>query len=117
MGIIEIENMEFHAFHGHFEQEQIVGNRYLVNLTIETDCSKAAESDELDDAINYVRAYELVKEEMMVPHKLLEKVTKQILDRLYSEFGSQIHHATIKVSKMNPPMGGPIERVSLTQSR
>ena len=37
MGLIQIENMEFYAFHGHYREEQIVGNRFIVDLTIETD--------------------------------------------------------------------------------
>ena len=52
MGLIEIEGMQFYAFHGHFESEQIVGNEFLVNLKIETDCNQAAISDNLDDALN-----------------------------------------------------------------
>ena len=39
MGLIQIENMEFYSFHGHFREEQIVGSRFLVDLTIETDMS------------------------------------------------------------------------------
>ncbi len=35
--------MEFYAFHGHYEEEQIVGNRFLVDLEMETDMEKAAQ--------------------------------------------------------------------------
>ena len=44
MGLIEIEGMEFYAYHGHFKEEQVVGNKFLVNVSIETDCEKAAKS-------------------------------------------------------------------------
>jgi len=116
MDIIEIEGMKFYAFHGHFESEQIVGNEFSVDLKIETDCNKAAISDNLDDALNYQTAYEIVKQEMVQPSKLLENVAKRILDKLYIEFKS-IKKASIKISKMNPPMGGEIEKVSVTLSR
>jgi dihydroneopterin aldolase len=53
MGLIEIEGMHFYARHGHFEVEQQVGNEFLVDVSIETDCSAAADSDNLDDALNY----------------------------------------------------------------
>ena len=39
MSVIQIEKMEFYAYHGHFREEQIVGNRFLVDLWIETDMS------------------------------------------------------------------------------
>ena len=38
MGLIQIENMEFYSFHGHFREEQIVGSRFLVDLTIKRIC-------------------------------------------------------------------------------
>ncbi|TNF41465.1 MAG: dihydroneopterin aldolase [Bacteroidetes bacterium] len=113
MGIIEIEGMKFYAFHGHYESEQVVGNEFTVNLKIETDCEKAAVSDNLNDALNYQTAFEIVKNEMNIPSHLLENVAKRILDSLYSQF-SGIKKAEIKISKMNPPMGGEIDRVSIT---
>jgi dihydroneopterin aldolase len=53
---------------------------------------------------------------MEIPSHLLENVSKRILDSLYREFSS-IKKAEIKISKMNPPMGGEIEKVSVTMSR
>ena len=116
MGVIEIEGMKFYAFHGHFESEQIVGNEFSVDLRIETDCNEAAISDNLDDALNYQNAYEIVKREMAQPSKLLENVAKRILDSLCESFNG-IERVFVKISKMNPPMGGDIEKVSVTLSR
>ncbi|MBI9055047.1 MAG: dihydroneopterin aldolase [Bacteroidales bacterium] len=116
MGLIKIENMEFYAFHGHFKEEQIVGNRFLVDLTIETDMQVPAKSDDLDDALNYQIAYNIVKEEMQIKSHLLEHIAGRILDNLYNSFNT-IKKAEVKVSKMNPPMGGKMERVSVTLSR
>ena len=113
MGIIEIEGMEFYAYHGHFAAEQVVGNRFLVDLTLITDCSKAAQSDDLNDALDYQIAYRIVKEEMEIQSHLLENIADRILDRLRKEF-STIEKVKIKISKLNPPMGGQIEKVSVT---
>lgn len=116
MGIIEIEGMEFYAYHGHFAEEQIVGNRFIVNLTINTDCSKAAKSDDLADALNYLAVYQVIKEEMQIKSHLLEHVAGRIINRLYDSYKT-IEKAKIKISKMNPPMGGQIEKVSVTLER
>lgn len=116
MGIIEIEGMHFYAFHGHFEAEQIVGNDFTVDLQIKTDCNKAGLSDDLKDALNYQAVYTLVKKEMGIKSRLLENVSKRILDSLFAEFPN-LEDAKIKVSKMNPPMGGEIKKVSVTLSR
>jgi dihydroneopterin aldolase len=117
MGLIQIENMEFYAFHGHYREEQIVGNKFLVDLTIEADMSEPATSDNLRDAVNYQLAYRLVKEEMEKKSKLLENIAKRILDSIYENF-REVRKVTVKISKMNPPMGGGrIEKVSITLSR
>jgi dihydroneopterin aldolase len=113
MGIIEIEGMKFYAYHGHFKAERVVGNIFEVNIRLEANCDKAAESDSLEDALNYQAVYETIKEEMQITSALLENVAKRILDTLYQKFPA-IQKARIKVSKMNPPMGGEIEKVSVT---
>ena len=112
MGLIQIENMEFYAFHGHYKEEQIVGNKFIVDLTIETDMTAPSKSDNLKDAVNYQKAYQIVKTEMEKKSYLLENIAVRILDALYSQM-TGISKARIKVSKMNPPMGGKIGSVSV----
>ena len=116
MGVIEIEGMEFYAYHGHFAEERVVGNRFIVDLTLSTDWAKAAKSDNLADALDYQAIYLIVKEEMQIKSHLLEHVAGRILDRLYDGYAS-IEKAKVKISKLNPPMGGQIEKVSITMER
>ena len=116
MGIIHIEDMEFYSFHGHFREERIVGNKFLVNLTIETDMKVPMESDNLKDAVNYQRIYEIIKLQMEKKSHLLEHIAGRILDAIYAEIEG-IKKVTVKVSKMNPPMGGKIGSVSVIMSR
>ncbi|MFA5818451.1 MAG: dihydroneopterin aldolase [Bacteroidales bacterium] len=116
MGTIHIDDMEFYSFHGHFKEERIVGNRFLVDLTIETDMQMPQASDNLKDAVNYQRIYEIVKLQMEMKSHLLEHIAGRILDAIYSEMEG-IKKATVKVSKMNPPIGGKIGSVSVIISR
>jgi 7,8-dihydroneopterin aldolase/epimerase/oxygenase len=112
MALIEIEGMEFYAFHGHFEVEKIAGNRFVVNLKIESDCSKAGKSDKLEDTLDYQKAFLAVREEMAVSSDLLEHVCHRIIQRIKAEF-PEVQKVLVKVSKLNPPMGGQIEKVSV----
>ena len=112
MALILLENMEFFAYHGCFAEEQIIGNRFIVNLTIETDTSAAELSDHLHDTVNYQAVYSIVKKEMAIKSKLLEHVARRILDHLALKF-PQITSSRIKISKMNPPVGGKVEKVSI----
>ena len=116
MGIIELEGMEFYAYHGCFKEEQIVGSKFVVSLRMEYDETKAAQSDYIGDALNYQHVYEKVKEQLQIKSHLLEHIGNRILDTLYENF-PELQYATVKVSKINPPMGGQIEKVSLTLSR
>ena len=117
MGKIIIEEMEFYAFHGHYQEEQIVGNRFLVDLEMEADLREAANSDNLSDAVNYQRAYQIIKNEMRrTKSNLLENIGKRILDALFAKMEG-IKKATIRIRKLNPPMGGPIKSVGITMKR
>jgi dihydroneopterin aldolase len=116
MGLIQIENMEFYSFHGHFREERIVGNKFIVDLILETDMKVPSESDNLKDAVDYQKAYAIVRQQMDIKSHLLEHIAGRILDSLFSELQG-IKNATVKVAKMNPPMGGKIGSVSVTLSR
>ena len=117
MGKIIIEEMEFYAFHGHYQEEQIVGNRFLLDLEMEADLAAPANSDNLKDAVNYQLAYKIIKHEMRrTKSKLLENIGKRILDALFTEMEG-LEKATIRIRKLNPPMGGPIKSVGIKMTR
>ena len=101
---IYLRNVRFHAFHGVLPQEGIVGNDYLVNLVLDYDFSSAIQTDELQGTLNYAEVYQKVREEMVVPSKLLEHVAGRIAHRLFSDF-PEIQKLQLSITKVNPPMG------------
>lgn len=113
MSTISIEKMEFYAYHGCFKEEQIIGTRFLLDLYLETDTTEAEKTDKLEETVNYQEVYLLVKKEMEIKSKLLEHVGRRILDRLQERF-PEVAKASLKISKMNPPLGGKMNNVSLT---
>jgi len=112
---ISLENMEFHAFHGCMEHEQLLGNTFMVSLSMELDTKLAGRTDELEHTLNYQLVYDVVKEQMENPSKLIEHVGQRILDGILTKF-PQIQHLDVKLSKFNPPLGGKVERVSIELS-
>ncbi len=112
MAIISLENMEFFSYHGCFSEEQVIGTRFVVNLRFETETSEAERTDDLSKTINYQTVYLMVKAEMEQKSKLLEHVARRILDKLMLTW-PEITTASVKVSKMNPPLGGQLENVSV----
>lgn len=115
MATISVEGMEFFAYHGCFKEEQIIGNRFLVDIIAETDTTEAESSDDLTKTLNYQEVFILAREEMSIKSRLIEHVARRILDRLMKEH-PEVVSATVKLSKMNPPVGGRVERVSILLS-
>ena len=101
---IYLRNVRFDAFHGVLPQEGIVGNDYLVHLVLDYDFSSAIQTDELQGTLNYAEVYQKVREEMVVPSKLLEHVAGRIAHRLFSDF-PEIQKLQLSITKVNPPMG------------
>ena len=116
LSVIELENMEFHAFHGCYELEQVVGNRFLVSIVIEANLREAAYTDSVDDTVNYLSVYQAVEREMKITSHILENVASRIIDAVY-DVSPLCRKVTVKVSKLAPPLGGKIERASVTLSR
>lgn len=109
---IELENMEFYAFHGHYEEEQVVGNRFRVDLSFDVDGERAALTDELATTVSYLDVYQCVREQMEIKSHLLEHVSRRIAEALKERFPA-ILALRLKVSKMAPPLGGQVEKVSV----
>lgn len=112
---IELDDIEIYAFHGCYAEEQRVGNRFVVNLSLDVECSRAAATDDIADAANYLTAYDIVRREMQVKSHLLENVAARIADALKAELRPRgLLSGSVKISKMAPPVGGAMRSVSLT---
>lgn len=112
MGKIILENIRIYSNHGCLDEEALIGSDYVVDLEIDADLSKSAQTDELNDTVDYVHLNKIVKEEVSIRSKLLEKVADRVLQRVGNEI-PMANYAKIKLSKMNPPIGGNVEKVSI----
>ncbi|RZN84472.1 MAG: dihydroneopterin aldolase [Winogradskyella sp.] len=118
MGIIKVENIRVFAHHGCLPEETKIGSDYRVDLEVKANLKTPANTDELNDTVDYVFLNKVVIEEMAKPSKLLETVAQRILYRFFKE-DQLISKATVSVSKINPPIGGDVEMVTIkmTQKR
>lgn len=105
LAVISLEEMEFFAYHGFYEEEQKIGNKYSVDVHIEANVSRAVYSDKLADTLNYEAVYQIVAEEMQKPTHLLEHLAQRIIDSIMQNF-SMAEKVSVSVSKFNPPVGG-----------
>ena len=107
-----MNGMQFYAFHGCFAEEQSIGTYFRVDVVYDVDTAKAQKSDCIADTVSYLDVYRTVKREMMVASHLLEHVGDRIGEAILQEFAA-IEHVEVKVSKLNPPLGGPLESVTV----
>ena len=109
---VELENMKFFAHHGVLKQEKKIGNEYIVTVRIKFDLSMALISDNLPSTINYADVYDVIKKEISQPSELIEYVSGRILRAIHLTW-PQIEEIYLKVSKLNPPIKGEIDRASV----
>jgi dihydroneopterin aldolase len=109
--IIKINGMEFYAFHGCMDEEAVAGGKYVVNIEIIADVQNSLLSDDLNDTIDYVKVYELVKSEMMVRSKLIEHVAGRIMNQMKA-LNEKIQGVKVEIIKIKPPIPGNLQSVS-----
>ncbi|MCD8202063.1 MAG: dihydroneopterin aldolase [Prevotella sp.] len=104
---ISVNGMHFRAYHGVAPQERIIGSDFVVNVRAKYNVTKAMESDDVSDTINYARIYEIIDKKMQEPSCLLENLAGRIGKGIFGEM-PEIETLDITIEKKNPPMGGEI---------
>jgi dihydroneopterin aldolase len=112
MGTIKLQNIRTFSFHGCLEEEGKIGSDYRVDLEIKTDLRKSAQTDNIKDTVDYVLLNQIVVQEMDIRSLLLEHVANRIIVRIFKEIPS-VSRIILSVSKLNPPIGGDVEAVTI----
>ena len=112
MGIIKLKNIRTFSYHGCLIEEGKIGSDYKVDLEIKTDLRRSSLSDDLKDTVDYVLLNQIVVEEMAIRSHLLEHVANRIMTRIFAEIAS-VSRIIVAVSKINPPIGGDVESVTI----
>ncbi|MBO1883676.1 dihydroneopterin aldolase [Capnocytophaga sp. Marseille-Q4570] len=109
---IILKNIRVRSNHGCLVEEEQIGSDYRVDLKVTADLGKARSTDALEDTVDYVSLNRIVVEEMAVRAQLLEVVADRIVKRVFAEH-HQVKGLTLKVAKINPPIGGDVAEVVL----
>lgn len=112
MGIIKLKNIRTYSFHGCLIEESKIGSYYSIDLEIKADLKKSSLSDDLKDTVDYVLLNRIVVEEMAIRANLLEQVASRITKRIFKE-SKAVTKIKVGVSKLNPPIGGDVEAVTI----
>ena len=110
---IRLDGIYVRAFHGCYDLEQQVGNRFRVDVVIRTPLGNLPATDDVTQAVNYLTVYEIVERTMQRTQRTIEVAASNIINAIKGEF-PEIIEVVCTVSKIAPPLGGKIDKVSVT---
>ena len=110
---IRLEGLYLRAYHGCYDLEQQVGNRFRVDLTIRTPLNDLPTTDDVTRAVNYLTVYEIVERTMQRTQRTIEAAAANVIAAVKEAF-PEIYDVECTVAKLAPPLGGKIDRVSVT---
>ncbi len=116
MGYIVLSNIRTYSYHGCMVEEEKIGAVFSTDLKVKTDMQRAAQTDDLRYGLDYTRLNEIVMEQMQIRAKLMETVALRIIQQIFDEFDIA-QKVEVKITKLNPPVGGNIEAVSVLMKK
>ena len=116
MGIVKVTDLLVYGYHGCLKEEAVIGSEYLINIKAWASIKKAAKSDALIDAVDYVLLSDIAKKEMKTRSNLLENVVDRIITKSLEEC-SDIKKIKVCLAKLNPPTNSDVRSVSVTLTR
>lgn len=103
MYTIHLHHLEFFAFHGLYEEERVVGNKFVVSVDVDFESTQTIFL--ISETIDYTSIYEIVKSRMTISTNLIEVVAEDIITAIYQIF-PQVKQIKISIQKSNPPIIG-----------
>jgi dihydroneopterin aldolase/2-amino-4-hydroxy-6-hydroxymethyldihydropteridine diphosphokinase len=114
---IRIHDLEVYANHGVFQEENVLGQKFLFSFELEVDQSRAGISDHLEDSVNYGAVCQKVNDFVKNhTYQLLEKLAESLSRMLLMEF-PQILSLKTEIKKPWAPVGLPLDTVSVEITR
>ena len=110
---IRLDGIYVRAFHGCYDLEQQVGNRFRVDIVIRTLLGDLPATDDVTQAVNYLTVFEIVERTMQRTQRTIEAAASNVIAAIKEAF-PQIVEVECTVAKIAPPLGGKIDKVSVT---
>jgi dihydroneopterin aldolase len=113
-----LEGAEFFARHGFYPEEQLLGCKFLVDITVGFIPVSELNEDNLANTVNYEQLYAIVEQQMQQAKKLIETLAYNIIEDIKKQY-PYIEMATVTIKKLNPPMKGKVAHsgVSITYNK
>lgn len=102
---IHLRGLEFYAYHGVMPEENVLGQRFIIDVDLFLDLVGSGKSDKVEDTVSYAEVYEVVRDCVSRErHKLLESLAASIAAKILAGFPCQ--GVRIEVHKPQAPVPG-----------
>ncbi|MFT6810789.1 MAG: dihydroneopterin aldolase [Saprospiraceae bacterium] len=112
MARVALKGMKFYAFHGYYDFERRIGNNFEVDLEA-TLKIKEDPNDRIEATINYEEMYAICEQHMQMKYLLLESLAYDIACEIKRKHPI-VEKIEVKLAKLNPPVGGKVDRAIVT---
>lgn len=110
---IHIEELEVFARHGVFEQEQQLGQKFLISAELTADCSRAISSDDIEQTVDYGKICHAIHDFLTnQTFRLIETAADRTAEMLLADF-PLLFSVSIEIKKPWAPIGLPMRYVSV----
>ena len=105
------------GYHGLFEQERKDGQDFFVDLALSVDLSAPAQSDAIEDTVNYAEITDLVVQEITTnPVNLIEKLAARIAERVLNQH-IKVQSVVVTVHKPQAPVAAQLKDIAVVITR
>jgi dihydroneopterin aldolase len=113
MDAIHLEDLAFFAYHGLYDEEARLGQRFHVDLTCWTDLTKVCETDEYADTVCYASLVKTVETAVTETRfKMIERLAAQVIASVFKS-DDRIQRVRIRIHKPGAPLPVPTGKVSV----
>jgi len=112
---IRLTNMHFYGHHGVDAAERDLGGRFSFDIELVADLSRAGQTDDLNDTVDYKAVYDLVAQVQRRGFHLLEALALNIANEILASFA--VDEVTVRARKQSVPLGGLIDHAEVEVTR
>lgn len=106
--ILIVKGASFWGTHGHFPEENKLGQKFIVDVEVDVDMKKQCETDELDDGYSYSIVYNIIKKVITKEeHKLLQRIAERIADDVINSY--PVNQVIVTIKKPHVALGGILD--------
>lgn len=110
--VIHLRGLEFYAFHGVMPEEQVLGQRFIIDMDLFFNMGKACASDRVEDTIHYGEVYQAIQACVIEEkYQLLEFLAEKIAQSILAQFSCL--SVRVEVHKPQAPIPGIFKDVSV----